>query len=50
MAVEPSGDRLRPLWDLTDLDASEARLRGGLREETSDPGRAAGASAAASCG
>jgi hypothetical protein len=42
MAVEPSGYRLRPLWDFTDLDASEARLRGGLREETSDPGRAAG--------
>jgi hypothetical protein len=27
MAVEPSGDRLRPLWDFTDLVASEARLR-----------------------
>jgi tetratricopeptide (TPR) repeat protein len=37
---ELSADRLRPLWDFTDLDSSEARLRARLREETSDPGRA----------
>jgi tetratricopeptide (TPR) repeat protein len=33
-------DRLRRLWDFTDLDATEQRLRAALREETSDPGRA----------
>jgi tetratricopeptide (TPR) repeat protein len=33
-------DRLRRLWDFTDLDATERRLRGALREETSDSGRA----------
>jgi tetratricopeptide (TPR) repeat protein len=33
-------DRLRPLWDFDDLDASEARLRGQLQEESSDEGRA----------
>jgi tetratricopeptide (TPR) repeat protein len=33
-------DRLRPLWDFDDLDASETRLRAQLDEETTDPGRA----------
>ena len=32
------GDRLRPLWDFDDLDASEGRLRAQL--ETTDAGRA----------
>jgi tetratricopeptide (TPR) repeat protein len=34
------GDRLRPLWDFDDLDASEARLRAALNDETDDTGRA----------
>jgi tetratricopeptide (TPR) repeat protein len=33
-------DRLRPLWDFDDLDASEMRLRAQLDEETTDAGRA----------
>jgi tetratricopeptide (TPR) repeat protein len=33
-------DRLRPLWDFDDLDASETRLRAQLDDETSDAGRA----------
>jgi tetratricopeptide (TPR) repeat protein len=33
-------DRLRPLWDADDLDASERRLRAALAEETTEPGRA----------
>jgi tetratricopeptide (TPR) repeat protein len=33
-------DRLRPLWDFDDLDASEQRFRGQLEQEASDPGRA----------
>jgi tetratricopeptide (TPR) repeat protein len=33
-------DRLRPLWDFDDLDASEQRFRAQLEQETSDPGRA----------
>jgi tetratricopeptide (TPR) repeat protein len=33
-------DRLRRLWDFTDLDATERRLRAALREETNDSGRA----------
>ena len=33
-------DRLRPLWDFDDLDASERRFREQLEGETSDPGRA----------
>jgi tetratricopeptide (TPR) repeat protein len=33
-------DRLRPLWDFDDLDASEERLRAQLEQETTDPGRA----------
>jgi tetratricopeptide (TPR) repeat protein len=33
-------DRLRPLWDFDDLDASERRLREQLAEEPSDAGRA----------
>jgi tetratricopeptide (TPR) repeat protein len=33
-------DRLRPLWDFDDLDATEARLRKQLEEESSDEGRA----------
>jgi len=34
------GDRLRPLWDFDDLDATEQRLRGQLKREASDEGRA----------
>jgi tetratricopeptide (TPR) repeat protein len=34
------GDRLRPLWDFDDLDASEQRFRAQLAEETTDAGRA----------
>jgi tetratricopeptide (TPR) repeat protein len=34
------GDRLRPLWDFDDLDASEARLQSQLEREGSDDGRA----------
>ncbi|HEY2354454.1 MAG TPA: hypothetical protein VGH79_06115 [Gaiellaceae bacterium] len=34
------GDRLRPLWDFDDLDASEARFRAQLERETTDAGRA----------
>ena len=33
-------DRLRPLWDFDDLDATEARLREQLGRERSDAGRA----------
>jgi tetratricopeptide (TPR) repeat protein len=33
-------DRLRPLWDFDDLDASEARLREQLEREPTDAGRA----------
>jgi tetratricopeptide (TPR) repeat protein len=33
-------DRLRPLWDFDDLDATESRLRTQLEEEASDEGRA----------
>jgi tetratricopeptide (TPR) repeat protein len=33
-------DRLRPLWDFDDLDASERRLREQLQRETTDVGRA----------
>jgi tetratricopeptide (TPR) repeat protein len=33
-------DRLRPLWDFADLDASERRFREALEEETSPAGRA----------
>ncbi len=32
-------DRLRPLWDFDDLDASDARLRAQLALETTDAGR-----------
>jgi tetratricopeptide (TPR) repeat protein len=34
------GDRLRPLWDFDDLDATEGRFRTQLELETSDSGRA----------
>jgi tetratricopeptide (TPR) repeat protein len=34
------GDRLRPLWDFDDLDASETRFRAQLEQEGSDEGRA----------
>jgi tetratricopeptide (TPR) repeat protein len=34
------GDRLRPLWDFDDLDASEERFRAQLADETTDAGRA----------
>lgn len=33
-------DRLRPLWDFEDVDASESRLREQLEREKSDAGRA----------
>jgi tetratricopeptide (TPR) repeat protein len=33
-------DRLRPLWDFDDLDATERRLQAQLQEEGSDAGRA----------
>jgi tetratricopeptide (TPR) repeat protein len=33
-------DRLRPLWDFDDLDATERRLRDQLGEEATDAGRA----------
>jgi tetratricopeptide (TPR) repeat protein len=33
-------DRLRQLWDFTDLDATKGRLRATLREETNNSGRA----------
>ena len=33
-------DRLRPLWDFDDLDATEARLTAQLEAESSDEGRA----------
>jgi tetratricopeptide (TPR) repeat protein len=33
-------DRLRPLWDFEDLDATEQRLRAQLKQEDSDAGRA----------
>lgn len=34
------GDRLRPLWDFDDIDASERRFDEQLQSETSDAGRA----------
>jgi tetratricopeptide (TPR) repeat protein len=34
------GDRLRPLWDFDDLDASRERFLAQLEEETTDAGRA----------
>src|SRR5579862_248461 len=34
------GDRLRPLWDFDDLEASQARFRAQLDVETTDAGRA----------
>ncbi len=34
------GDRLRPLWDFDDLDATEKRLQAQLGAETTDDGRA----------
>ena len=34
------GDRLRPLWDFDDLDASERRFREQLEHEATDEGRA----------
>jgi tetratricopeptide (TPR) repeat protein len=33
-------DRLRPLWDFDDLEASESRLRAQLERESTDEGRA----------
>jgi tetratricopeptide (TPR) repeat protein len=33
-------DRLRPLWDISDLDATEERLRSALAAEATDSGRA----------
>ena len=40
MSVDGVTDRLRPLWDFDDLDASERRFRTQLEQETSDPSRA----------
>jgi ATP/maltotriose-dependent transcriptional regulator MalT len=34
------GDRLRPLWNFDDLDATEKRLQAQLGTETTDDGRA----------
>lgn len=34
------GDRLRPLWNFHDLDATEQRFRAQLERETTDEGRA----------
>jgi tetratricopeptide (TPR) repeat protein len=34
------GDRLRPLWDFDDLDASRGRFLAQLEQETTDAGRA----------
>jgi hypothetical protein len=33
-------DRLRPVWEFDDLDASEQRFREQLERETTDAGRA----------
>ena len=40
MVGRPMGDRLRPLWDFDDLDASEGRFRAQLEQEATDAGRA----------
>ena len=40
LTVGRMADRLRPLWDFDDLDASEARLGAQLDRETSEAGRA----------
>ena len=40
MVGRPMGDRLRPLWDFDDLDASEGRFRTQLEQEATDTGRA----------
>ncbi len=40
LTVSEMGDRLRPLWDFDDLDASERRLEDQLERETSGDGRA----------
>jgi tetratricopeptide (TPR) repeat protein len=39
-ARRPLGDRLRPLWDFDDLDASAGRFCAQLERETTDAGRA----------
>src|SRR6058998_3564789 len=39
-AVAPLTDRLRPLWDFDDLDATEARFRAQIAKEQDDAGRA----------
>jgi len=33
-------DRLRPLWDFDDLDATEQRFKAQIEQESTDPGRA----------
>lgn len=38
--IREVGDRLRPLWDFDNLDASERRLEDQLQKETSGAGRA----------
>jgi tetratricopeptide (TPR) repeat protein len=38
--VGVTADRLRPLWDFTDLDGTEERLRAALAEERTDAGQA----------
>lgn len=40
MKVAVGADRLRPLWDFSDIDASERRLRAALKAEPDDAGRA----------
>jgi tetratricopeptide (TPR) repeat protein len=39
-SVRGMGDRLRALWDFSDLEATEQRLRAQLANETEDAGRA----------
>src|SRR6266571_2007424 len=40
VTLRPMGDRLRPLWDFDDLDATERRFRAQLEQEGTDEGRA----------
>lgn len=40
LTVGRMADRLRPLWDFDDLDATEHRFRAQLEQEESDAGRA----------
>lgn len=40
VTLRAMGDRLRPLWDFDDLDATERRFRAQLEQEGTDEGRA----------